>query len=311
MTDRTDQIIEAKPRFLLPVIEKMPALPWPEGDEWLEWTIDGFEGQTSWLMHVLPLALTSDPDALASFTKRLAARADHRWGSRREFDATRFTDDADTPAASYDRRSAVAGLVRSFETTTAVWWAFDGNAAVLLDGSTASNLEVYRAAMLVLPVEWLAEPGADEESLRSPLVTDFLSGDPSRIMHAVWEVFATRRPEILSPVASALPAIATATADVELGGALASNHDHLQHVLHRVELFQQGGCLCAAYPSHPFYDVAKEERRRHVWIRESLATEQQRAPDLICECRNCGRRYRVEQGEYHYPWWKWTALSES
>ena len=66
----TEGIVDASPEQLVAVIEQMADLPWPDGDEWLEWEIDGLEGQTSFLMHVLPLAATSDATALTSFTSR-------------------------------------------------------------------------------------------------------------------------------------------------------------------------------------------------------------------------------------------------
>ncbi len=303
----TDGIVDAGPEQVLAVVEQMADLPWPDGDEWLEWEIDGLEGQTSFLMHVLPLAATSDAAALATFTSRLGKLADQRWGVRHRFDATRFTDDADTDPASYDRRSAPAGLVRSLGADHAVWWR-SGNDAVVLIDSSAAALETSKAAVLVLPARWLAGPGAEEDALRSPLVADFLSGDKDRVLAGVWAVFATRDPEILAPLARALPAVEKATADADLGGVLASNQSNLEHVLDRIELFGKGVCLCAAYLSHQFYDPQKEERRRHIRIVETVPNDRQWVPDRICECRDCGKRFQVEQGEYHYTWWKWTEV---
>ena len=64
----TDGIIEAGPEQVLAVAEQMLDLPWSGGDDWLVWEIDGLEGQTSYLMHVLPLAATTDAARLASYT---------------------------------------------------------------------------------------------------------------------------------------------------------------------------------------------------------------------------------------------------
>jgi hypothetical protein len=304
----TDGIVDAGPEQVLAVVEQMADLPWPDGDEWLEWEIDGLEGQTSFLMHVLPLAATSDAAALATFTSPLKKLADQRWGVRYRFDATRFTDDAATDPASYDRRSAPASLVRSLGSDHAVWWRSGSDAVVLVDNATAAS-ETGKAAVLVLPARWLAGPGAEEDALRSPLVADFLSGDKDRILPALWTVFRTRDPEVLAPLARALPAVRKATADADLGGMLVSNQSNLDHVLDRIELFGKGACLCAAYLSHQFYDPAKEEHRRHVRIVETVPNDGQWVPDRICECRDCGTRFQVEQGEYHYTWWKWTEVA--
>ncbi|WP_193608306.1 hypothetical protein [Nocardioides lijunqiniae] len=303
----TDEIVDATPEQVVAVVEQMRSLPWPEGDEWLEWEIDGLEGQTSYLMHVLPLAATEDASALEAFVARLTTAADKRWVARYRFDAMRFTDDADTDPAAYDHRSAPAALVRSLGAETAPWWPLGQDAAVLVDGSDAPERQV-KAAVLVLPSRWLKGPPVAEVTASSPLVEDFLSADTGRVMHAVWEVFATRDPAVLGPLEKSVVTIDRATEDLDLGGMLASNGTHLAHALHRIRLFGKKQCLCAAYPSHQFYDVEKEVARQHVRVVGTVPNDRQWVPDRICECLACGRRFQVEQGEYHYPWWDWTDL---
>ncbi|MEU4804987.1 hypothetical protein [Actinosynnema sp. NPDC023587] len=300
-----DDVIDARPEQVMAVIEQMVDLPWPDGDESLDWEIDGLAGQTGVHAHVLPLGATSDAAALASLTTPLVKLADQRWVVRYRFDATLFTDDDTDPV---DPRSAPASLVRALGPDNAALWRNGKNAVILVDNS-ATAPATSRAAVLVLPAPWLAKPAAEkEEWLQSPLVADFLSGDKSRILAAVWAVFATRDPASLVPLTRALPAIAKATANAELGGALASNSSHLDHVLDRIELFGKGTCLCAAYLSHQFYDPAKEERRGHVRVVETVPNDGRWVPDRICECGDCGKRFQVEYGEYHYPWWKWTEV---
>ena len=144
------------------------------------------------------------------------------------------------------------------------------------------------------------------------LVDDFLSGESSRVLHALWAVVASRDPDVLGPVATALPTVEDATADADLGGALMSNNRNLEHAFDRIRLFARGACLCAAYPAHSAaYDPAKEKRRGHVRIVGTVPNERQWEPDRICECTDCGKRFQVEQGEYHYTWWKWTELLQS
>ncbi|GAA3034275.1 hypothetical protein [Actinokineospora globicatena] len=298
-----DEVVDASPARVVAVIEQMADLPWPDGDEWLEWEIDGLAGQTSYLMHVLPLGATSDAAALAALTSPLRTLADQRWGARHRFDATRFTDDAGS--TKYDRRSAPASLVRALDSDSATWWRSGSDAVVLIDNSAAAP-KASKAAVLVLPARWLAGPGDEEKALHSPVVADLLSGDKDRVLSGVWAVIKTRDPEILTPLARALPAIRKATANADLGGALASNGSHLDHALHRIELFTNGTCLCAAYLSHQFYDPAKEEVQDHIRIVATVPNDGQWIPDRICECHDCGHQFQVEQGEYHYTWWKWT-----
>ena len=142
------------------------------------------------------------------------------------------------------------------------------------------------------------------------LLDDFVSKDRGRILHATWEVFHTRDPEVLAPLAKELRRIDRATDDIDLGGALASNAQHVGHAIERLRLFADGQCLCAAYADHMFYEPAKEESYGYVRIVEEIPVVTDKGfpdrPRRVCECTDCGRVFDVQEGEYHYPWWKWT-----
>lgn len=304
----TGEIVEATAAQVVDVVEQMTELPWPDDEELLEWELGGLEGQTTWLTHVLPLALTSDARAVAALAGPLVRLADQRWVVRHRFDATAFTDDAMADPASYDRRSAPASLVRSLGADTAVWWRYDDHAVLLVDSSAASP-DVCKLAVLVLPAQWMDGPGVEELALQSRLVGDFLSGDKDRILSALWEVMRTRDPALLTPLVTALPAIERATAETDLGGLLVSNASNLERAFQRIELFGTGACLCTAYRLQQFHDPVKEEHAGHIRIVGTVPNDRQWEPDRICECTDCGRRYQVEQGEYHYTWWNWTALT--
>ncbi|MDT0202459.1 hypothetical protein [Nocardioides sp. AE5] len=313
----TEGIIDATADQVMEVVKQMVDLPRPDGDEWLEWEIDGLEGQTNYLMHVLPLAATADASGLSTWTAAIAELADRRWGARTHFDATRFTDDKETDPASYDRRSAPASMVRALDADDAVWWPFGHDAVMLVDNSAAER-STSKAAVFVLPRQWLSaeaqgasRPGearpADDGSLRA----DFLSKDSSRVLHAVWEVFKTRDPQVLEPLVRSLPAIERATEELDLGGALISNGSNLDHAFHRIRLFGEKKCLCAAYAHHVRYEPAKEEALGHVRITAETPVFFNGRPDRpkrMCECTDCGRRFEVEEGEYHYTWWKWNGV---
>lgn len=306
MTDET--VVDATAEQVIGVIEQVVDLPWPDAgvDEPLAWELDRLEGYTTWLTHVLPLAAGADAAAASALVVPLVGLADQRWPGRHRFDATRHTDDASTDPASYDRRSAPASLVRALGADGADWWTYDGHAVVLVDTSGSVAAADSKVAVLVLPVQWLAPPGAEEQALSSPWVDDLLSGDKDRVLPAMWAVLGTRDPEILTPLVTALPAIRRATADLELGGMLVSNASHLERALDRVELFGAGACLCTAYPADLFADPAKEEERGLIHVVDTVPNDRQWVPDRICACSVCGRRYQVEEGLYHYPWWKWT-----
>lgn len=302
------RVVAASPERVVGVVERMVDLPWPDGDDSLTWELDGLGGESLWLTHVLPLAWRAGPDEVAALAGPLAELADRRWGPHEDFDATRFTDDASTDPARYDRRSAVAGAVRSLGAPRARWWRYEGHAVLLVDGSTAQPDDTT-LAVLVLPVAWLS-PSRDGDPERSPLVADLLSGDRERILTAVWALMSTRDPAVLGPVAAALPTIRRATAELDLGGAFVRNASHLAAALARAELSRTRTCLCTTYPDHLFHDPAREEARGHVRIVGEVPNDRQWEPDRVCECTDCGRRWQVEHGEYHYPWWKWTLTGK-
>lgn len=143
------------------------------------------------------------------------------------------------------------------------------------------------------------------------LLDDFLSGDGRRVLHAVWEVFSSRDPELLGPSAAAVPTIDQSTEDLELGGIFLSNGRNLDHALDRLRLFYERRCLCAAYTGHLMYEPRKEVARGHVRIvaeRPSYWGTQPGRPIRLCVCTACGHQFEVEEGESHYEWWKWRAV---
>jgi len=140
------------------------------------------------------------------------------------------------------------------------------------------------------------------------LLADFLSAEKDRVLAAMWAVYATRDDEILLPLARQVSQIRRATADIDLGGIVASHRSNLEHALDRLTLAGSGRCLCGAYPSHAMYNPVKEEAKQHVRIVGTEPNPRQWEADRICECCDCGRRFQVEQGEYHDTWWGWRPI---
>lgn len=140
------------------------------------------------------------------------------------------------------------------------------------------------------------------------LVADLCSGERDRVLHAVWAIVATRDPAVLQPIVDALPRIRTATDDLDLGGAFVSNRLNLERSLAYVERFAAGECFCTAYDHGGFFQPEREAARGHVRIVEVRTTPlrgRETWPRDVCECTACGRRFDVEHGESHYPWWQW------
>lgn len=138
------------------------------------------------------------------------------------------------------------------------------------------------------------------------LLQELLSRDTHRVWaatHAVIRLPLHER-QFLVPQ---LAAIRRATQDLDLGGGLYPNGDHLRQAIRTVEAARDGHCSCTLYPGYPFSDPNREQAAGAV---EILASS---APDWFmtytCRCRACGSLYDVEQGESHYTWWNWTVSS--
>ncbi|MDN3443902.1 hypothetical protein [Microbacterium sp. APC 3901] len=135
------------------------------------------------------------------------------------------------------------------------------------------------------------------------LLDDFLSGDRSRVMPAVWETIHSRDPETLDPLLEALPRLRLAAAQLDLGGAIYSNDGHFAHALSKLEHYRDGKCWCAAYPGQLTHDPRKEETRGHVLILST--SEPGWSMTYLCECTVCGQQFDIEQGDHHFTWWNW------
>jgi hypothetical protein len=135
---------------------------------------------------------------------------------------------------------------------------------------------------------------------------DLLSADPHRIWQASWEVIRTRDTALLEELRTALVEIQRATADVELGGMIRPNRDALDHALGKVRDYRSWRCWCDDYPRLLAFDPAREEERGHATV---LRRDLSGWPVTYeCACAVCGKRFRVEEGEHHALWWRWTAL---
>ncbi len=310
----SEGVVDTTGERLVGVVERMAALPWPEAGGSPAWEIDGLAGSTDTLAHTLPLGTTTDPGALRALTRAFTSAADRRWSIRFRLDARERTDT--TAMEPADRREAPGAAVRALGADTAIWWRFRDHAVLLVDTSTARPAPpTCTASVLVLDAQWLAQPADDVAPLpvggvADGLIADFVSRDSRRVLHAVWEVFTTRDPAVLRPLARAYARIDRATDDLDLGGMLISNGSNLAHALDRIRIFGEGRCLCTAYAGHVRYEPAKEESYGHVRIVEEIPVFYNGRPDRprrICVCVDCDRRYEVEEGEYHYTWWKWTA----
>jgi hypothetical protein len=107
-------------------------------------------------------------------------------------------------------------------------------------------------------------------------------------------------------LASNLEEIRRKTENLQLGGLVFSNAEHLRMALRKLEFHRaRSGCLCALYPEYIFYNPQQEEAAGNVVIEQITYSEGNWIDAYFCACTVCGQQYRVEEGEYHYTWWGW------
>ncbi|KAF1007925.1 MAG: hypothetical protein GAK28_01401 [Luteibacter sp.] len=138
------------------------------------------------------------------------------------------------------------------------------------------------------------------------LLDDFLSGDSHRIWAASWGVRTLRDPVQLNLLVGQLDRIRAATLKVNMGGVVVSNNVHLECALRKLEhVRHRAGCLCALYESDIFYNPTKEAEAGNLVIDETGTQAGGWGDVHHCHCPTCGSAWRVEDREYHYPWWEW------
>ena len=112
--------------------------------------------------------------------------------------------------------------------------------------------------------------------------------------------------EELKYLASHLEEIKRKSEGVSLGGALRPNSTHLDFAIRKLEFINTSKeCLCGLYPLDDLYDPNKEHKAGNIRITGVVRIEGKWVDHYECECALCGRRFRVEEREYHYTWWAW------
>ena len=157
--------------------------------------------------------------------------------------------------------------------------------------------------------------GAQDARIRSPteatmmsaLLADLLSGDATRIWSATSAITTLRDAQELDLLAAHLAEIEAKTAGVSLSGALMPNSERLKFALRKLAYWRdKEGCLCRLYPEWLMFDPKKEEAAGNVCILRTK-TDRVWTVGYDCRCTICETDYAVEEGEYHYTWWKWTV----
>ncbi len=144
----------------------------------------------------------------------------------------------------------------------------------------------------------------------STLLADLTSKDPTRIWSASCAVVYLRGLQELDRLAQHVAEIRRQTEGIELGGMFVPNAERLKFALHKLEYYRDRvGCLCQLYPEHLSYNPRQEAAAGNVRIEEIIYLDGDWVDGYVCICTVCATHYRVEEREYHYPWWGWKKVS--
>ncbi|HSX66173.1 hypothetical protein [Nocardioides sp.] len=319
----TEHFIEhGTPAELLDVIAQLPGLPYAAHGKQLDWSVDGHEGESFDRLHMFGLASHPDKGKVRELATRVALAADERWGKRSRFACAAVTPQ-DDPAYILDPRAVPAAALRAMGASEAEVWRF-GESALLLavnpkhaSGVAICVALVVEAECLAKPVDTLAVADAEMESrLRkasnagkggkkrtradSELLQEFLSRDQKRISAAIDVVNRSSDTALLTPVADELRAVLAA---LNAADFVIVDGNPVELAVDRLEIVRDGGCLCATYARR---SVDPEREAAQGWVRiESETCELGGRPQRVVACTSCAAVFDVEEGEYHYTWWKW------
>lgn len=140
------------------------------------------------------------------------------------------------------------------------------------------------------------------------LLDDITSQDPTRVRSAAAAIQRLRDKEALALLVANLDTIKASLPTAEPGKSMVPNAVHLDFVIRKLTFIQQAeGCLCLLYGMNIFFNPVTEEKAGNIRILGTVDDANGYLDYYRCVCSLCEREYKVEEREYHYPWWEWKA----
>lgn len=144
--------------------------------------------------------------------------------------------------------------------------------------------------------------------IKKKLLDDILSHDA----HRVWLSSGTlakysQNEDIMREFIPYLDEIKAETRGLELGGLIGTNKRFVDKVIRILEHYKVGeGCSCCLFSEDDnpqnFDTLNVEETVNHKDINM--------VDYYFVKCKKCGKRYKVHEREYHFPWWEWKSDEE-
>ena len=146
----------------------------------------------------------------------------------------------------------------------------------------------------------------------SALLSDFLSGDPTRIWSASGAVRACNDRAVLARLAAFADQIEEETKGIDLGGGILPNSVHLEFALRKLRhVLESDECLCNFFLGDSLASPEVLARAGQLEVLSNEANAENYSWLYECRCPLCRNRYLVEEiGGYHYPWFKWARVEQ-
>lgn len=143
------------------------------------------------------------------------------------------------------------------------------------------------------------------------LLSDLTSRDVQRIRHATWEIIKRRHDRsFIASFVEHIENIRNATEGLEMGGMIAPNRRFVDCCLKVLEFHRDEiGCTCILNRELECFDPTDEEKQGNIAITNTVYCDNSNYVDYyMVECKNCSRKFKVTEGDYHYRYWNWQPL---
>ena len=167
------------------------------------------------------------------------------------------------------------------------------------------------------PEEDSKKKGAEIQEMHRELTTrEIINKISSRDSHQIWEssceiIAIGQDREAIKPLLGLTNKLDSLTHGIDLGGAFARNSRFLSGAIKTLEFHRDSdSCTCALYGLHDCMNPKKEVDKGFLVIDNIVRIEDKWVDYYEAICTRCNQKFKIEEREGHYMWWKWERITE-
>ncbi len=155
-----------------------------------------------------------------------------------------------------------------------------------------------------------------EEMHRKKTTKEIINKISSKDSHQIWEssceiIALGQDREAIKPLLDLTNKIDGLTKGIDLGGAFARNSRFLSGAIKTLEFHRDSySCTCALYGLHDCMNPRKELEKGFLKIDNTIRIEDKWVDYYEASCTRCNQKFKIEEREGHYMWWKWERITE-